>query len=305
MSEFNFFQRREFGENISFSLQFFKRNFSHYFLTQYIMSSPIWIGMVAFFYFAIENFRDVANFLDIDRGGEITVFLFYAISIAVGAYFLCSGYNYHILYLNKGAKKFGSQEVLGETTRTYGRALIAYIALAIVSFVLTLISTLLLKPFGSYIGAYMLLAILSFCFTYLVFVVLIAVYEKRNVIDAAKRSVMLVKGSWWKTFGVFVIMIVLSYLLLYIANVILFFILSLGFLSTRSLWSDFSENKGILIALVGLIFSLSMNIMGMIINTTTFTLYGSLVEEKDGVNLKDKAEKLGTTLDNEKDEEDF
>jgi len=304
MSEFNFFQRREFGENISFSLQFFKQNFKHYFLTQYVLTLPIWIGMAAFFYFAIDNFRDAMRALNFGRG-ELSVFLFYAISIVVGCYFLCIGYNYHILYMNKGTKKFGYQEVLGGTVSTYGRALIAYIAIAVCSFVISMIAALVLKPFGSDLGAFILLVMISCLLTYLAFMVVAAVHQRLGVVEAAKRSIMLVKNNWWKTFGVFVVVIVLSYLLLYIANVILFFILSFTVLSFRSFANDLIDNKGIIIVLLVFIFSLSANIMGMIINTTTFVVYGSLVEEKDGVNLKDKAEKLGTTLDNEKDEEDF
>jgi hypothetical protein len=303
MNKLNFFQKRDFGENISFSLQFFKQNFLHYFITQYVLSLPIWIGLGVFFYFSIENFKDILNFMSLGRV-ELSILLFYIISIVIGCYVLCISYNYHILYINRGLKNFNYQDVLSETISSYGRALVAYVFLTVSYLVVSTIFSWFLQFIGI-AGVYILLIVLVAIFTYLVFTVLSVVQKKLNLIDSVKYSITLVRDNWWKTFGVFFIVFIMSYLLLYIANVIIFFILSFTFISFRSFTSDLVENKGILIILIVLFFSLSINIMSMILNTTTFALYGSLVEEKEGVHLKQNIDKLGTTSDTEKEEEDF
>jgi hypothetical protein len=308
MNNLNFFQRREFGDNVSFTFQFVKENFLHYFVNVLLLNIPIWVLVGGGLYLFADNF--VSMFVALQGGGIgaiilplLILFLFVLIWFA---YSSSITYNYYVLHMEKGAKNFSLQDLFSASLASMIRLLVANLILGGIIFVILIVVGILIGALGKLgtILAIPLPIVLLMYAVRLAFFQIVVIREKKSAMEAITKSFFLVKDHWWETFGLIVVFGIIGYLISSIIDYIFGTFGANTFNYESILRGSFTPTMGGVIVYV-VVSIITSSLTNMFSATAIFAQYGNLVEQKEGVGLKGKIDKLGKTTDNETDEEDF
>ncbi|MFN3317005.1 MAG: hypothetical protein ACK40K_09355, partial [Raineya sp.] len=201
MKQLNFFQRRELGEIVGFAFEFVKQNFFHYFVNILLLNVPIIILLVGGFWYLFKT-QTIEELLYVFRFGGVSSLIGFLIAVFFFAFLWVSyasaiTYNYYLLYIEKGAKKFSLQDLFAAAIGSMFRLLIA-------NFVLGLILLVIFILFGALVGGLgqggfsvllgLVLLVLGLYFGIkLTFFQIIVVREKLGAFEAIKRSFDLIK----------------------------------------------------------------------------------------------------------------
>ena len=158
----------------------------------------------------------------------------------------------------------------------------------ILSFVLILIGTMFLIIPGIYLGV---------C---LQFFMIIVIREKLPIVDSLKRSYKLIQGKWWSTFGLIVIMSIVSS---FIAIVFQFPMMITTILNMLGLGKGISDSKVLMIAASIIAVVGTTVVQGIIWIAVAFQYY-NLVERSEGSGLRAEIETLGSGDSERPDTED-
>jgi hypothetical protein len=313
MNQLNFFQRREFGEIVGFAFQFVKQNFIHYFVNILLLNLPIVALLIGGGAYMFQN-ANLEDFLSAFRFGGVGAILgflvlFFIFVLVWASYVSAISYNYYLLYIEKGAKKFSLQELFSASIGSMFRVLAANFVVGLIVLLVIIIFGAIVGGTGSGVIAVLLgLALSVVAIIYAVrilFFQIVVIREKLGAFAAISRSFQIIKGYWWQTFGLMVVFGIISYL---ISNIVNLFLELLGlriFDATSFMGRELPQigtGAIIIFAIVQVITSVLSNIFSQ---TALFAQYGNLLEIKEGIGLKDKVEKIGETQDNDQDEEDF
>lgn len=313
MNQINFFQRREFGEIVGVAFQFVKQNFIHYFVNMLLLNLPIIILLVGGGLYVFKN-SSIEQVISGLRFGGVSTFLGFLLVMFVLAllwvsYASAITYNYYLLYIEKGAKKFSLQDLFAAALASIFRLLVANLVFGLIIFIVAII-------FGALVGALgngglavllgMILLILGIYYGIkIVFFQLIIVREKLNIFQAIMRSFNIIKGNWWKTFGLFFVFGVINYLISNIVNTALGLFGVKIFDATTFMGREIPQVEITTIVVFAIAQVITSVLSNMFSQTALFAQYGNLLEEKEGVGLKSKVDLIGKNQDNENDEEDF
>lgn len=289
MNKLKFFQERNFSENISFTFQFVKENFIHFFINTAILTIPLAM-VLGFISYTFLKIIDRINLLNILLYVNIPFYAWYIFSVCV----LC---NYYLLYDEYGSRNFNLKELLSKSLMSFGRLLIADgILIGILFFGNVLIIFLPILAPLIYIAS-------LFYGIKLTFFQIVVVREKKKFLDAVNETFSISFGRWWEIFGVRVLMGFISILIFFAILYLLSFVITIPdiFGGIRHASSDVVNNGILNLISTIIIFSLAIHIFNMLMETAIFGMYASFV----GENLKQNVDKLGKRLDNEKEEEDF
>ncbi|GAB4131925.1 MAG: hypothetical protein OHK0045_24280 [Raineya sp.] len=312
MNQLNFFQRREFGEIVGFSFQFVKQNFFHYFVNILLLHVPLIVLLIGAGFYIFENFpiEQVISGLRFGGVAPIIGFLmaFFALVLFWLSYTSAVSYNYYLLYIEKGSKNFSLQDLFAAALASIWRLLIANFILGLMLFVIFVLFTVLVGVGQGVPAVLLAIALFAFGVYYsikMAFFQLIVVREKLNVFEAIARSMKITEGSWWQTFGLFFVFGIISYLISNIVNTIL----GLFGLEILDVTTFVDREIPQIEAMSVVVFAIAQVVVSVFSNmfsqTGFFAQYGNLLEEKEGVGLKNKVEQIGKTQDNESEEEDF
>ncbi|MCU0439927.1 MAG: glycerophosphoryl diester phosphodiesterase membrane domain-containing protein [Raineya sp.] len=306
MSKLNFFQKRDFGENVSFTFQFVKENFIHYFVNILILNIPIWILIGL----GVYTFADKFSIESLRFGGVSSLFGImigiFVLAILFGTYASSVGYNYYLLYMEKGHKRFNLQELFSRAIGSMMRLLVANIILfgialgimIVVSFLITLLGRfeVILMCLLSIVGVFYGIRLILFQ--------IIVIRDNKPAIEAIQKSFFLIKDNWWQTFGILIVFIVIGFIISWIVQSIMGIFATEVITPQDLLGGNFNMTIGTIVIYI-ITNIITSTLSGMFSTTAVFAQYGSLVEEKEGVHLKQNINKFGTVPDNEKEEEDF
>lgn len=308
MNKLNFFQKRDFGENVNFTFQFVKENFVHYFVNMLILNIPIWILVGLGVYTMADNFSGIMDSL---RTGGVfsilgTLIGAFILGILFSTYASSVGYNYYLLYMQKGHKSFSLQELLAKAIGSMMKLLVANIVLFAITFGIMIITSPLIGLLGRFgvILMFPLFFVGIFYAIKLVFFQIIVIKEDKPAIEAIKKSFFLVKDNWWQTFGILIVFGVIGFIISWIVQSIMGIFATEVITPQDLLGGNFNMTIGTIVIYI-ITNIITSTLTGMFSTTAVFAQYGSLVEEKEGVHLKQNIDKFGTTPDNEKEEEDF
>lgn len=313
MNQINFFQRREFGELVGVTFQFVKQNFVHYFVNVLLLNLPLIVMFVAGAMYVIQT-NTLEDMVSAVRFGGVEgvfsfVFLLFLAFIMWISYGNAITYNYYLLYVKKGAGKFSLQELFSASLSSTMPLLVANLILGTILLAsMVLFFMFLGRLFISTLGVLMTFALIFLGIYYGVrisFYPLIIVREKVNIFTAIKRSLNIIKGHWWQTFGLLVVFGIINYLISNITNTVLGFLGIRIFDPTVLVGGEIPQIGTIAIVLFVITQFVISVLSNMFSQTALFAQYGNLLEEKEGIGLKEKVEQIGKTSDNEKDEEDF
>jgi len=313
MNQINFFQRRDFGELVGVAFQFVKQNLVHYFVNVLLLNLPLIVMFVAGAMYVIQT-NTLEDLVSAVRFGGVEgilgfLLLLFLVFVVWASYGSAITYNYYLLYVKKGVRNFTLQELFSASIASMVRLFVANLIFGTILLVSMILFFMFLGGLFSDILRVLIVFALIFLGIYygirISFYPLIIVREKVNVFTAIKRSFDIVKGHWWQTFGLLVVFGIINYLISNIINTVLGFLGIRIFDPTVLVGGEIPQiGTIVIVAFVITQFVISV-LSNMFSQTALFAQYGNLLEEKEGIGLKEKVEQIGKTSDNEKDEEDF
>lgn len=187
----NLREERDFGEKFNATFQFARQNFKNLSLSLLFLGAPLMIvGNLLVAYMQAD--LQIGNF-DFTKGLPDGFWNLYLILIPVQlivySWLMAVTYSYIAEYLN-GNREITTRQVFNRASQKIGKIIMSSIVMGIM---LGFGFMLLIIP-----GLYLTVA--------LAFVQVIIVVEDVPVLKSISRSISLIKGKWWSTFGLVVVM---------------------------------------------------------------------------------------------------
>ncbi len=321
-----FHKARDFSQKINDTFEFLKQNFVP--LTKsvlFIAGPPVLMGSLMmgsfisdFLNFSQDSFTNPGSsemaekyFLSLNFWLQIVLAMLFLIISGVAS--LSSINNYILLYGEKKSNQIEVGEVwarVKETFWMYLGTMIFFGLLLVVAYIIMLVPIVILSAVSPILVFFGVMGVIAGIF-YLLFgaslTFFIRAYEKTGFFEALKRSFYLVRGKWWSTFGLIIILSLIvstmSYLLImpwYIATIIS----SLHDVSTNT-FQEPSFNWRLLTIVSFTLYYLAQMVLYSIPNVGIAFQYFNLVELKEAKGLIDEIQTLGNAPDPTSREEEY
>ncbi|MCS6794356.1 MAG: hypothetical protein NZ516_00200 [Raineya sp.] len=303
----SFFQPRDLGEVIYFTFKFIGKNFVSFFLIIFLSHLPI----ALLIYWFVQSFFPIGFLSYFLSLLGISVVEFFIVAFIIGfivllvyAYSVGISLNYCLLYENNHSQPPKIFAVVQATFQNYYRIFVTYAVYNLFFFGIYVLDTflqVLVMRMGLFM--YIIWSLLFFVLTIFIdnklcLMGAVTLKEELSGIQALKKSWELVRGYWWQTFGIRIVIGIATFLIFYFLTIIL------GLFLKENIWDMVYESwgglgRGSTIQTMLLFFSLglflSYLIFSMLMGTALFAQYGNLTEQKYGtVSLSEKASKIGT-----------
>ncbi len=197
--QIEFYKKRQFGEKLNATFVFIRENAWPYLKVQFMIAGPILlIANILVNRFAISMIgfdgEFSANFL-------IDMFQMYGLIILIGmvstTVMPAVTYGYMKAYQNN----MPSDISVANVTSGFASRFFNILGLNILAYIVTIIATFFFIIPGIYVGIVLSLG------------AAIIVFENSNPIDAFGRAFTLIKGKWWSTFGLLVVISIIGYII--------------------------------------------------------------------------------------------
>ncbi len=187
----NLREERDFGEKFNATFQFARQNFKNLSLSLLLLGAPLMI--IANLFVAYFQADMVTGSYDLSKGLPNVVLKMYLVILPIYligySWLMTVTLSYMTEYLN-GNREITTGQVFGRASRNIGKIIVAgFITSIMIGFAMIL----LLIP-----GIYVAVAVS--------FVYVIIVVEGGSVFGSISRSFKLIKGKWWSTFGLVIVM---------------------------------------------------------------------------------------------------
>jgi hypothetical protein len=295
---------RDFGEIISDSIVFLAQNWKTLFKTYFIFCGFFMAGNMIFSILLqlkiVTLHNDTINTFRGSRAASFGIEYFMVllfsflnvVSITITS--LC----YITLYNEKGNIPPTTEEVWGYFKYYFWRVTGSILLLGLIIFVALMICMIPVYFFivsfgqaiGGFIAVFLLLLPLCYFLTILGMFFPIMIVENSGFGYAFSKSFKLIKGNWWRTFGVFFVIAIIMYAL-YILILIPFGILSGGTVTFISYNVSFW-----VVILYCIVISLAQ-IINLLPQTAAAIAYFSYAEDKESIGLMERIDTLGSTTD--------
>ena|SRR2546428_8181645 len=284
----NLREERDFGQKINAVFTFLQQNFNPLFKCLLFIAGPL--ALVSGFFMGMYQSKvlTAVNNVGLWRGNTQQVFTpsyFLAVSftyISFAVVFLVV-YGYLAEYLEASNKEITPTLVWKRVKQNLLYSILATIGL----FIITCIGLLLLAIPGIYIAVAFQLALI------------IIVMEKVSFFDLISRCFFLIRGKWWSTFGLLLVVGIIQIVLGLVFAIPTYLMTLAGVLHI-----DFANNNifiifGTLFSTIGGTFLYSITALAIAFQ------YFNLVEKKEGTGLLEEVELLGQTQPVAHNEGDF
>lgn len=320
-----FHKARDFSKKINDTFEFLKQNFKP--LTKsvlFIAGPPVLMGSLLmgsfigdFFNFSQSSYTGSSEamekyFLSLNFWLQIIFALIFLLVSGVAS--MATINNYIILYGEKKSNQIEINEVWERVKSTfwmYLGTMLFFAILFILAYMLMLIPMVLLSTISPFLIVFGVIGIIVVLF-YLIFgaslTFFIRAYEKSGFFPALSRSFNLVRGKWWSTFGLIMVLSLivstLSYLFImpwYITTII-----SAMHNVSTDIFQEPSFKWKLFTILSFAVYYLSQMVLSAIPNIGIALQYFNLVELKEAKGLMNEIESLGKPLDSSTErKEDF
>lgn len=197
-------EERDFGEKFNATFQFTRQNIKNLGLTLLLLGSPLLIaGSLITAYLQLElGMGSIQGFQQLPSGFWGYLALLVIVNVIAYSWLLTITFSYIAEYLN-GNRDITPTQVFIRAVGKIGRVLGASVIVSLISFFGML---LLVIP-----GIYLMIA--------LSFVSVIIIVEDDPAFEAISRSIKLISGKWWSTFGLIFVMSIVTGLMQLIFNI--------------------------------------------------------------------------------------
>lgn len=192
----NFFQQRNFGEKVNITFDFLKENFKPLFKIILLVEAPLILIISVFYTFFFMNMMGMSGAM---AAGEVSpmemnnqmnsFFSSYSIIMVLGVVAVSTFFAILIRYM----KLYQTQPPSTITIKSVLPTLFKDSAMLFGAYILYIITVILGMMFFFFPGIYLAIAF-SMVFT-------IVIFEEENVFNGLSRSISLIRGKWWSTFG--------------------------------------------------------------------------------------------------------
>lgn len=322
-SPIEFHQQRDFSRKLNATFEFIKQNFKP--ITKSILliaGPPVLVGsafmgsfMGQFLNLSITgaNNPEVIQDFFLSANLWVQIFLMFVFLLISGVATISTINSYIVLYGEKKTNKIEVAEVWERVKSTFGMYLgttILFTLLAIAAYIVLIIPVAILSaisPFLIFIG---LLGLICLYF-YLIFSVsltfFIRAYEKAGFFEALRRSFYLVRGKWWSTFGLLLVLYLVaifgSYIFMipwYVMNIMA----AIHNVSTGTIQEPSLPTQALMMTLFALYYLVQV-VLYTLPNVGIAFQYFNLVELKEAHGLMQKIQTFGQPDQNNRPEEHF
>ena len=303
-------QERNFGAKISGAFEFIKQNFAG--LAKPILYIALPFGLLAGYFFSEYFsflFSSGQNLNDPYAGGSSEIFdmlfnqLGLLLSLLAGSILvICVIFSYLALYDEDKDRKISYSMVFGKLKKRFWRFLgfnVVYILALIVAFavliVVCVVLPVLLITQVPVLGIILYILMLGVLVLFVLFFMSILYilqntlfFENLSVWKTFSRAVSLIKGHFWETIG---LMIVVSFILNILSMVFIIPLYIIIFMSKMGV--ELGEAGKVMIIAISLISSFFSFLTLPLMQIPMSLQYFNLVEKKDGTGLIGQIEKIG------------
>lgn len=309
-----FHKARDFSKKVNDTFEFLRQNFKPLIKSiLFIAGPPVLMGSLLIGSFIGDFFNLTQSSFNNPGSSEMTGNYFLSVNfwlqlILAAVFLLISGVasissinNYILLYGEKKSNQIEVSEVwnrVKETFWMYLGTMVFFTILFLLGYMLMLVPVILLSTISPWLLVLSVIGVIIVLF-YLLFgaslTFFIRAYEKIGFFSAISRSFYLVKGKWWSTFGLIMVlsMIVstMSYLFImpwYIATIV-----STLHNTSTNVFQEPSLNWKVLTILSFTLYYLAQIVLYSIPNVGIALQYFNLLELKEAKGLLDDIETLG------------
>jgi hypothetical protein len=226
---------RDFGKKINATFEFIKQNFKSLGKSILFIAGPavligsLMIGsfMGDFFGTIFSNAMGSGNpealekfFLSFNFWAQfVLAFVFILLAMVMS---VSTINNYILLYHEKKTNEISVQEVWDRVRSSIGMyigssfLLFLFFILAYIVVVLVIVIFGVASPVLSVFGVFIGIGAMAYLWISISLTLFIQTFEKKNFFSAMSRSVKLVHGKWWSTFGLLLILAMIGYFISYI-----------------------------------------------------------------------------------------
>jgi len=323
----DYHRKRDFSKKVNATFEFVKQNFKSLFKSiLFIAGPPMLIGSLLIGSF-LGDFITMSQKAVIDPLGfqnylsTASFWLQFAmmmICVTISLVITLSTINnYLILYEEKKTNRIEVSEVwerVRTTMMMYFGTVFLFIVLFMVAYVAIVIIAVAVASISAVAGGVLMVLLILFFFLgffYLTIGVsltfIIRSYEKKSFFASVARSVKLVQGKWWSTFGLIFILYMIMMIISYIPMIpfyIMLFINSMHSVSNGSLQQP-SATVQVWTTLSFVLYYLVQMLLSTLPNVGIAFQYFNLVELKEAKGLMSDIETLGKPMEVERPEENF
>lgn len=270
----NLREERDFGEKVNATFQFVRQNFKSLSLCLLLMGAPIMIAGILLFRYIIILIKIVPDNQN-PTGSFLTLVVFFLIYMIAGSWLSTLIYSYINEYLD-GNLEITCGKVFKRALMKIGKVLGATI---ITAMLVTIASVLFVIP-----GIFLAVSLS------LVTVILMA--EDKSIVKSIWRSISLIRGKWWSTFGLLMVISIIVVLLQFVINMILAIISAYPRLMHQSV--TVSETSKVLFLSF---MSIGATMLLPIIYIAIAFQYFNLVESKESQGLRQQIDRAANKTD--------
>lgn len=314
MEEFKlieFHRARDFSRKMNVTFEFIKQNFKPLFKSLlFIAGPPALIGSMMMGSIAGDFISLTQNLASNPEafGNLFTTATFWVQLLFAFVFLLISGVitiatinNYILLYGEKKSTQIEVSEVWERVRITFWSYLgstILFFVLFTTAYIVSIIPAAFLmkgSPFLSVLTIFGLILVLFYAAISLALTFFIQSYEKKNFFSAIIRSNRLVRGKWWSTFGLLVILSLIVSTVSYVFIAPWYFITIVDTLHNTStgVVKETSTSWDVLTILFFTLYYLAQFMLASLPNIGIAFQYFNLVELKESKGLMDQIKTLG------------
>ncbi|MDX1476774.1 MAG: hypothetical protein R3301_03675 [Saprospiraceae bacterium] len=296
--QFEFARRRDFGEVVGDGLQFIIRNFKSLFTGFLMYVGPLVLLSV----FTQRGFADMLNF---DPYGEVMPSFRFSTNLLVYLLAMLGSWVMLVTFAYSAIQK--SQEQPDETLldnlwpyikRNIWRVVLVVIVVTALFFFLAFFffSMMMMSGLGGiFLMFFVFIPVAIYLWVPLSLLTFVYLVEEGDLTDAFRRSFYLVKGNWWNTFAVLLVIAIVAVIASSIFSIPA---LAVGFAETWGTGADpLNPSTSPLAYALGALGSLGSMFAAIYQLTGVALQYYNLRELKDGVSLMDRIEQIDESDD--------
>jgi hypothetical protein len=316
-----FQKKRDFSLKLNVTFEFAKRNFKGLGSSLlFIAGPPILVASLLMSSF-ISDFLGMMGGVTKDPEVFSSYFLAGSFWLKIGMMFLflmvsyvaviSTSYNYMLHYQESRGAQPEVGDIWNRVRNTMGMYIGTTFLFAILTLVLYIVALIpvavaqTLGPFISVLGVFALMIFVIYAFVAMSFVYCIRAFEGKGFLTAIQRSFYLIRGKWWSTFGLIIILSLLVVIITYVFTLPAGII---GVIGAAHRVQEKTTEQGVIPMISYVLYAL-----GYIVQMLLYTLpnlgiafqYFNLVELKEAKGLMDKIDSMGSVASSEKGEEHY
>jgi hypothetical protein len=278
-----FQQARDFSEKLNDTFSFLRQNFRNLSLSVLFTAGPF--TLIGGFFLGLYQSKTIgsigsggsnpfAQFQNILGMEYFFGVLFSFISLIIVAIVVTE---YIRLYNEDKTENYQWQDILPKLKSDFLSIFLLGLGYSVI---VALSSLLFIIP-----GIYMAIA--------LSLLIYVKIYEEKSFFQAVSRCLDLIKGNWWATFGLLIVLSIVQGLLSFVFQIPM--LISTVLLTLQGINKEVSGDTNIFLVVSTIISTIGSQLLYVVSLTGLCFQYFNLVEEKDASGLLSRIDSIGTT----------